>query len=91
MGKLQSLAICAWPEQVCKFRYMVQRFDVFDEATATNERGWKAFAEPVLVSRRPIAALLSYKLLQQHQHCSLLFQALSCCKAFCVADTGSTF
>ncbi len=39
---------------------------LYDEAAATDERGWNAFAEPVLASRGPIAAPVSYRLLQQH-------------------------
>jgi len=52
---------------------VLQRFALYDEGAATNERGWKAFAEPVLALRGLIAAPVSHGLLQQHQHCSLLF------------------
>jgi len=52
---------------------VLQGFALYDEAAATNERGWKAFAEPVLALRGLIAAPVSHGLLQQHQHCSLLF------------------
>jgi len=38
---------------------VLQRF-LFDEAAATNERGWKAFAEPVSASRGLIAAPVSH-------------------------------
>ena len=53
--------------------FALQRFALYAEAAATNERGWKAVAEPLLALRGLIAAPVSHGMLQQPQHCSLLF------------------